>query len=118
MRTPSIKQTQELCKRRARRQPDLGIAGAVQAMARAFRQAEKRTAGAAEAWQQVLPAELVQNTWIESVTPQQLTVGVESSAAAFQVDRALREGALVALRQALQRPAFRVRTRVGRRPGA
>lgn len=47
----------------------------------------------------------------------QLVIGVGSSAAAYAVDRALREGALAALRTAMHAPALRVRTRVGRMPG-
>lgn len=75
-----------------------------------------RAGAAAEAWSASMPADLVAETWLEQVGGAQIVVGVPSSAVAFAVDRALRLGALAAIRQALRLPGLRIRTRVGRSP--
>lgn len=107
-----------MCETRARKQPDLAIARDVASLMRTAKQAERRTSGAAQALERAISADLMQHVWIESATPAQVSLGVESAAAAYQVDRALREGGLLSMREALNAPALRVRTRVGRPPGA
>ncbi len=82
------------------------------------KQAQRLTCGAAHALQRALPENLMQHVWIESATPAQVSLGVESAAAAYQVDRTLREGGLMSMRQDMNSPALRVRTRVGRPPGS
>jgi hypothetical protein len=114
----SLADVKRVCESRARRERDASIARTVGAMLREARTNERRNARVAEALERALPAELLEHVWIDSATPAQVAIGVESSAAAFQVDRAIREGGLAALRAALGAPALRVRTRVGTPPVA
>lgn len=110
--------TKQVIERRRFREKDVSIVRMVNDLAREARRDIDRVGAFAEAWRAAMPPELVDATWIESSSPVQLLVGVESSAAAFAVDRALRGGALAALRRTLQAPGLRVRTRIGRSPGA
>ncbi len=82
------------------------------------KQAQRRTSGAAQALERALSPGLLTSVWIESASAAQLVLGVESASAAYHVDRQLREGGLTTLRAALNAPALRVRTRVGKLPGA
>jgi hypothetical protein len=113
---PALLRTQRICERRAFRERDLGIGRDVAELARQVRRDGERRGTFAEAWLAHMPAELVEDTWIESATPVQMVVGVPGAATAFAVDRALRTGALARLRQALHAPGLRVRTRIGRSP--
>ncbi len=114
---PRLLRAQQMCDRRAFREREVSIKRIVGEVAREAARNAKRSVGAAEAWEQAMPRALVAETWIESASAAQLVIGVGSSAAAYAVDRALREGALAALRTAMHAPALRVRTRVGRMPG-
>ncbi|MBL9141747.1 MAG: hypothetical protein JNK53_07770 [Phycisphaerae bacterium] len=116
MRRKSLLETKQLCERRVRRERDAGIARDIGAFMRAAKQDERRNSKAAEALERALPAPLLADAWIESATAAQITIGVESAAAAYQVDRAMREGALAALRVSMGAPMLRVRTRVGTQP--
>jgi hypothetical protein len=113
---PRLARVQRMCERRAFRERETSITREVSEIARQAARDLERRGSFAEAWAEAMPAELVAETWIESATPVQLLVGVTGSAAAFAVDRALRAGALAALRTRLQAPGLRVRTRVGRSP--
>jgi hypothetical protein len=113
---PRLARVQRICDRRAFRERETSIAREVGEIARQAARDLERRGSFAEAWAEAMPAELVAETWIESATPVQLLVGVTGSPVAFAVDRALRAGALAALRTRLQAPGLRVRTRVGRSP--
>lgn len=113
---PRLARAQRMCERRAFRERDASIGRELGEIARNAARDLERRGSFAEAWAEAMPAELVAQTWIESATPVQLLVGVTGSSAAFAVDRALRAGALAALRSRLQAPGLRVRTRVGRSP--
>lgn len=107
-----------MCERRARKEFDTGIARSVGSLLREAKQGERRNSKAAEALERALPKKLMEDAWIDSATTAQLTIGVESAAAAYAVDRALREGALAEIRTAMGAPMLRVRTRVGPQPGS
>jgi hypothetical protein len=109
---------QRLCAQRAFRERDSSIRRVVGDLARQARRDMERAGAAAEAWSAEMPAAVVAETWIEQAGPVQLVVGVPSASVAFAVDRALRMGALAAIRLRMQAPGLRVRTRVGRQPGA
>lgn len=114
---PALLRARAMCERRAPRVPDMGIRALVNEVARQAERSSKGTSAAAEAWERALPAALVAETWIESMTPALLLVGVPSAAVAYAVDRALAGGALAAIRAELRAPGLRVRTRQGRNPG-
>lgn len=117
VRRMTLAQTQKICEARARKEPSLAIARDVATLKRAMKTTERKVGGAAAALERALPAELLTHVWIEGLTSAQLTLGVEGAAAGYQVDRALREGGLTIIREALLAPALRVRTRVGQSPG-
>ena len=108
--------TKQIIERRRFREKDVSIARMVNELGRQAKRDIDRVGAVAEAWRAAMPAELLESTWIESSSPVQILVGVESSPAAYAVDRALRAGALDALRKALHAPGLRVRTRIGRSP--
>jgi hypothetical protein len=115
---PRLVRAQRLCAQRAFRERDSSIRRVVGDLARQARRDMERAGAAAEAWSAEMPAAVVAETWIEQAGPVQLVVGVPSASVAFAVDRALRMGALAAIRLRMQAPGLRVRTRVGRQPGA
>lgn len=117
MRRISITEVKRICESRVRRERDVSIVRTVGAMVREARTNERRNARVAEALERALPAELLEHVWIDGATAAQVSIGVESAAAAFQVDRAMRESGLAMLRAALGAPTLRVRTRVGQPPG-
>ena len=115
---PSIQRTQRMCERRAFRDKDVSISRMVGDIARQAKRDVERSGSAAEAWRAAMPAQLIDETWIESVSPMQIVVGVGSSPASFAVDRALRAGALAELRRVMQIPGLRVKIHLGRSPSS
>lgn len=115
---PSILRTQRMCERRAFRDKDVSISRMVGDIARQAKRDVERSGSAAEAWRAAMPAQLIDETWIESVSPMQIVVGVSSSPASFAVDRALRAGALTELRRVMQIPGLRVKIHLGRSPSS
>ena len=113
---PELARVQRICERRAFRERDVGIGRIVGEIARQARRDADRAGRVAEAWRAAIPAELLGETWIERATASEIVAGVGSSPAAFALDRALRAGALAALRSALGAPGLRVRTRLGPSP--
>ena len=115
---PSIQRTQRMCERRAFRDKDVSISRMVGDIARQAKRDVERSGSAAEAWRAAMPAQLIDETWIESVSPMQIVVGVSSAPASFAVDRALRAGALAELRRVMQIPGLRVKIHLGRSPSS
>ena len=113
---PRLLRTQRICRERAFRERDTSIRRIVGDIGRQARRDMERAGAVAEAWTAEMPADIVAETWIEQAGGAQLVVGVPSSAVAYAVDRALRLGALAAIRLRLKSPGLRVRTRVGRSP--
>jgi hypothetical protein len=87
-------------------------------IARQAKRDVERSGSAAEAWKAAMPLQLVDETWIESVSAMQIVVGVSNAPASFAVDRALRAGALAELRRTMQVPGLRVKIRLGQSPAA
>lgn len=115
---PAVLRTQRMCERRAFRDKDVSISRMVGDIARQAKRDVERSGSAAEAWKAAMPLQLVDETWIESVSAMQIVVGVSNAPASFAVDRALRAGALAELRRALQVPGLRVKIRLGQSPAA
>ena len=113
---PAILRTQRMCERRAFRDKDVSIVRMIGDIARQANRDVERSGSAAEAWKASMPPQLLDETWIESVSPMQMVVGVSNAPASFAVDRALRAGALAELRRILQVPGLRVKVRLGQSP--
>ncbi|MCE9619682.1 MAG: DciA family protein [Planctomycetes bacterium] len=104
---------QKLGQWRAWREPDRSIGKDCSLMAKQLVRTEKSIGAASDAWMQLAPLGLQQVAAVESLRGGTLTLMVESSAAAFEVDRSLREGLQSDLMNAVP-GLLRVRTRVGK----
>jgi hypothetical protein len=100
-----------------RARPDRGreVKADVSGFARELRRLEKTIGAASDAWVRIAPPELQRCSVVETFRSGTLTLMVDSSAAAFEVDRALRSGLETNLRLAVP-GLMRVRTRVGAPP--
>ena len=110
---PLEQRLQKLGVWRAWREPDRSINKDVSALAKQFVRTEKSMGSATDAWMQLAPLALQKVASVESMRAGTLTLLVESSAAAFEVDRALRGGLENDLKISVQ-GLLRVRTRLGK----
>jgi hypothetical protein len=97
---------------RARPERGADVHGDVAGFARELRRLEKSIGLATDAWSRLAPPELQACACVETMRGGTLTLRVDGSAAAFEVDRALRSGLEGTLRQAVP-GLMRIRTRVG-----
>ncbi|MFZ4721715.1 MAG: DciA family protein [Phycisphaerales bacterium] len=97
-----------------RTRPERGAAvqGDVAGFARDLRKLERSIGAATDAWARLAPAELQTCATVETLRGGTLTLRVDGSAAAYEVDRTLRGGLEANLRMAVP-GLMRVRTRVG-----
>lgn len=97
-----------------RTRPDrgAGMNGDVAGFARELRKLERSIGAATDAWARLAPAELQTCATVETLRGGTLTLRVDGSAAAYEVDRTLRGGLEANLRMAVP-GLMRVRTRVG-----
>ena len=102
---------------RARPERGRDVQGDVRGFARDLRRMEKTIGSATDAWARIAPPELQVCAVVDTLRGGTLTLLVASSAAAFEVDRALRSGLETNLRLAVP-GLMRVRTRVGAPPQA
>lgn len=86
--------------------------GDLSGMAREIRRLEKSIGAATDAWLRIAPPALQVVARVETLRGGTLTLVVDGSAAAFEVDRALRSGMEASLRMAVP-GLMRIRTRVG-----
>jgi len=97
---------------RARPETVHAIGGDLGRMAREVKRLEKSIGAATDAWMRIAPPQLQSCARVETLRGGTLTLAVDGSAAAFEVDRALRSGMEASLRMAIP-GLMRVRTRVG-----
>lgn len=97
-----------------RSRPERGSAveGDVAGFARELRRLERSIGAATDAWARLAPPELQSCATIETMRGGTLTLRVDGSAAAYELDRTLRSGLEANLRMAVP-GLMRVRTRVG-----
>lgn len=86
------------------------------ALRRTMRDAAKRFAGIAEAWESSVPPALRDQCVLAGFAAGVLTVVVPSASVTYALDRALREGLETTLREATGGKLVRVRSRVGAGP--
>jgi hypothetical protein len=97
---------------RARPERLASASGDLSGMAREIRRLEKSIGGATDAWIRIAPPALQAVARVDTLRGGTLTLVVDGSAAAFEVDRALRSGMEASLRMAIP-GLMRIRTRVG-----
>lgn len=71
---------------------DLGVSGLFQRAATSLERTERTLGAASEAWRAVCPSGLLERTCIVSLNRGVLTVGADSAATRYELDRALRAG--------------------------
>jgi hypothetical protein len=94
---------------RARRTKDLAITGIVAATRKQAADVHRRLGELIELWDALVPAEIADHTRLTALRGGVLHVAVDSSAIAYELDRLLREGLLVTLRQRHRRTLARVK---------
>lgn len=113
MSSDALAQLERLRLFRGRRERDTSIASLINSIDRDLKRQDRAVGGADDAWQRLVPAELLQATRVISFARGVLVVAANSSACAFELDRALRGGLEGELRAALRAGSLRVRVRVG-----
>jgi hypothetical protein len=107
-----IERIRRLAGWRARPERGADLGGDVAGFARELRRLERSIGGATDAWARLAPPELQTCATVETMRGGTLTLRVDDSAAAYEVDRTLRSGLETNLRMAVP-GLLRVRTRVG-----
>ncbi len=108
---------QRLGQWRARRERDASIGAEVALLARQLKSNEKSIGAASDAWMQLAPLDLQKVAAVETMRGGTLTLLVESAAASFKVNQALRDGLENDLKNAVP-GMMRARTRVGKFAGS
>jgi DNA-binding transcriptional ArsR family regulator len=106
----------EIERRRAlfgRRQRNLSIADMVAGIRRTSERTNRRLGEIVALWEEMLPADLVEQTRMTSMRGGVLRVTVPSSTVGYELDRLLREGLLADLRSRFRGTLSRVVVRVG-----
>jgi hypothetical protein len=113
MTDPRLARLARIAPFRRRRDRDPSITKMVEETLRKARRDEKRIGSFAEAWERLVPEEIVRSCTIGSVRGSKVTVQVNSSSAKFELDRLLRSGLMVELRRLYSGPLTEVRTKLG-----
>jgi len=105
----AIRRIERLRELRGLRGPAPSAAPLFLASRSALERKQRQIAGAAEAWEKVCPAELIDRTRIVSMRRGVLTIGAADAATRFELDRMLRSGGQRAVARASRTPIARVR---------
>ncbi len=98
---------------RVRSEPDRSIGALIAAVAGRAKRDQKRLGSFVDLWEGVMPPELAARSRVVTVRGGVVHVSVDSSSAAYEVDRRLREGAEQQLRRAYGKTLLRVKVTVG-----
>jgi hypothetical protein len=109
----AVSRLEHLRARRARRAPQWAIDGLISAIEKDGRKRQRSLGDLIELWERLLPPELARQTKLQAFRAGVLMVIVETSAARFELDRALRGGLEAALRQAFSASLVRVKVVLG-----
>ena len=99
---------------RTRPERDLGIASAILDLRKRSQRTHRRLGDLIDLWRAIVPPRLADHTRIASYRAGVLHVVVDSTAAQFELDRALREGLEAALRSRFRGTLVSVRPAAGR----
>lgn len=109
----ALPRLEQLRARRARPQPKWSIDGLIDMVEKESRKRQRNLGELIELWDQLVPQELARQAKLQTFRAGVLTVMVETSAARFELDRALRGGLEAALRQAFRGSLVRVKVVLG-----
>lgn len=101
---------------RVREAPDLSMGAVFAIESKHLERARKRTGGAAKAWCEVCPPDLLRRTAIVGLTRGVLTISVRDASTRYELDRLLRSGAETELLRRSAAPVRRVKLVVETKP--
>jgi predicted nucleic acid-binding Zn ribbon protein len=113
MRSP-IQQLQLLRKHRSMRERDPSIGTLVTGTAQHTQRTQRKLGQLIALWEQLVPAELAAHTSLSGLRNGVLHVIVDSSSAAYELDRLLRGGLTQQVQARFRGSLARVKTRIGR----
>lgn len=113
MKDPRLARLARIAPYRRLREVDASIGKLVKDTKKRAQRDEKRYSSFTEAWQQLVPAELLACSRLAGTRGATITVEVDSSAAKYELDRLLRTGLETNLRSLYRGPLSRIRTRLG-----
>ena len=103
---------EQLRRHRARPGHDLAIGDSVRATADVARKTNDRLGDLIDLWNELVPGHLVRHTSIAGLRRGVLQINVDTSSAAFELDRLLRGGLTHELRKRFRGSLARIKTRV------
>lgn len=113
MRDPRLARLARLAPYRGRREFDPTIDSILESTKKRARRDEKRLASFTEAWERLVPPEILASCRLVGARGSTITVEVDSSPAKYELDRLLRNGLEANLRRLYTGPLVNVRTRLG-----
>jgi hypothetical protein len=109
----ALTRLEQIRSRRTRRAPQWGIEGVIDGIEKDGRKRQRNLGDLIELWAQLMPPEVAKQTKLQAFRAGVLTVIVETSAARFELDRALRGGLEQELRKRFSGSLVRVKVVVG-----
>ena len=113
MKDPRLARLARLAPYRRLHSFDHSIKSLVQNTKKRVQRDEKRFSSFSEAWEQLVPANLLAASRLASSRGSTITIEVDSSAAKYELDRLLRTGLETNLRSLYTGPLTRIKTRLG-----
>lgn len=108
----AIKQLEELRKLRGNRTRDVSIAAAVQATANQAANTQRKLGELIEIWERRVPAAIANRSTLIGIRAGVLNITIDSSSAAFELDRLLRIGLINVLRSEYRGTLTRVKWKI------
>jgi hypothetical protein len=115
MSTPT-QQLEKLRRHRSRPGKDWTIGNIIADMHHESRRTHKRFGELVEIWEHLIPADVAVHTSLSNLRAGILHVSVDSSSAAFELDRLLRSGVESEIRRKFRGTVVRVKTRISAAP--
>lgn len=113
MRDPRLDRLARIAPYRGRREYDPSINSFLETTKKRAKRDEKRLASFTEAWERLVPPEVLASCRLVGARGSTVTVEVDSSPAKYELDRLLRTGLQANLRRLYTGPLINVRTRLG-----
>lgn len=113
MQDPRLARLARIAPYRRRRDFDPSIGAMLDSTKKQAKRDEKRFSSFSQAWEQLVPAEILACSRLSSTRGTTITIEVDSSPAKYELDRLLRTGLETSLRQLYNGPLTRIRTKLG-----
>ena len=113
MRDPRLARLARIAPYRKRREFDPSIESILDTTRKKARRDEKRLASFTEAWEMLVPPDVLASCRLAGARGSTITIEVDSSPAKYELDRLLRNGLEANLRRLYTGPLTKIRTRLG-----